>query len=88
MDEITGPLLIIQDDHNICLKLKDDHLPDNHASLVKRFKSDLKLPTSPFFPDDHCSKILLQLMTRGDKVIWELIDTIKTDDQWECTEII
>ena len=38
----------------------------------------LNLPTSPIFPENHWSKKLLQLMTREDKVIWDLIETIKT----------
>ena len=79
MEEITGPLLIISEEHNIALKFKDDHLPDDNANLLKRAKSDLKLPTSPTLPKNHCSKKLLQLMTREDKVIWDLIETIKTN---------
>ena len=78
MEDITGPLLIIPEEHNIALKVKDDHLPDDHASLVKSYKADLNLPTSPIFPENHWSKKLLQLMTREDKVIWDLIETIKT----------
>ena len=67
MEEITGPLLIISEEHNIALKFKDDHLPDDNANLLKRAKSDLKLPTSPILPKNHCSKKLLQLMTRKTK---------------------
>ena len=78
MDEVAGPLLIIEDEHNISLNFKDDHLPDDHANLLKRFKSDLNFSNSPLFPEDHCSKKLLQLMTRRDKGIWDLIDTLKT----------
>ena len=72
------PLLIIREEHNIALKFKDDHLPDNHAKLVKSYKVNLNLPSSPILPENHCSKKLLQLMTREDKVIWDLIETIKT----------
>ena len=79
IEEITGPLLIIPKGHNIALKFKDDHLPDDHANLLKNYKSDLKLPTSPILPENHCSKKHLQLMTREDKVIWALIETIKTN---------
>ena len=78
MEDITGPLFRIPEEHNIALKFKDHHLLDDHANLLKRFKAELKLPNSPLFPEDHCSKKLLQLMTREDKVICDLIDTIKT----------
>ena len=78
MDEIIGPLLIIPEENNISLKFKYDHLPDNHINLLKRFKFDLKLPKSPLYPEEHCSKKLLQLMTREDIVIWDLMDTIKS----------
>ena len=60
-------------------KFKDDHLSDDHANLFKRYKSDLKLPSSPILPENHCSKKLLQLMFREDKVIWDLIETMKTN---------
>ena len=33
---------------------------------------------SQIFPEDNCSKKLLQLMTRENKVIWYLIETIET----------
>ena len=88
MDLITSPLLTIPEEHNFSLKFKDEHLPDNQENLLKRFKSDLKLPNSPLFFEDHFSKKLLQLMTREDKVTWDLIDTIKPDDQWAFTETI
>ena len=79
MAEITGPLLIIPEEQKIALKFKDDHLPVDHANLLKRYKSDLILPTFPIFPKNHCSRKLRQLMTREDKVIWDLIETIKTN---------
>ena len=78
MEDFTGPLLIIPEEHNFALKFKDDHLPDDHAKLVKNYKADLNLPTSPILPENHCSKKLLQLMTREDEVIWDLIETLKT----------
>ena len=78
MNEITGPLLINPDEHVISLKFKDDHLPIDHANLMKKLKSDLQLPNAPLFCEDHCSKKLLQLMTREDKAIWDLMDTTKT----------
>ena len=79
MEQITGPSLIISEEHNIALKFKDDQLPDDHANLVKRYKSDSNLPTSPILHENHCSKKLLQLMTREDKVLWDLTETIKTN---------
>ena len=79
MEEITGSLLIIPEEHNIALKFKDDHLPHDHANLVRRYKSELKLPTSPILPKNHCSRKLLKLMIRENKVIWDLIETIKTN---------
>ena len=78
MEDITGILPISPEEHNIALKTKNDHLPDNHAKLVKSYKAELNLPTSPILPKNHCSKKLLQLMTREDKVIWDLIKTLKT----------
>ena len=88
MEDITGPRLIIPEERNISLKLKKDQIPDDHANLLKRFKAHLTLPNSPLLPKDYCSKRLLQLMTREDKIIWDLIDTKRPDDQWASTESI
>ena len=77
MEDFNGTQLIIPEEHNIALSFKDGHLPDDHANFLKSFKADLNPPSSPIFPEDHCSKKILQLMTREDKVIWDLIETIK-----------
>ena len=74
MKDITGHLLIIPEEYNIALKFKDDHLPDDHVN----FKAYLNLSNSPLFTENHCSKKYLQLITIENKVIWDLIDTIKT----------
>ena len=79
MNKFTEPLLIIPEEQNIALKFRDDRLSPDHASLVRRYKSDLNLPNSPIRPEKHCSKKLLQIMTREDKVLWDLIETIKTN---------
>ena len=79
MEEITGPLLIIPEEHNINLKNKNNHFPDDQTNLVKKYKSGSNLPTSLILPKNHCSKKLLQLMTREDKVLWDLIEKIKTN---------
>ena len=79
MDKVNEPLLIIPEEHNIALKFRDDLFSPNHADLVRRYKADLNLPISPICPENHCSKKLLQIMTREDKVLWELIETIKTN---------
>ena len=79
MDKLTEPLLIIPEEHNIALKFRDDRLSTDHANLVRRYKSDLKLPQSPILPENHCSKKFLQILTREDKVLWGLIETIKTN---------
>ena len=78
MVDIIGPLLSVPEEHNIALKSKDDHLPDDHVKLVKSYKADLNLPTSPILPENYCSMKLLQLMMREVKVMWDLIETIKT----------
>ena len=69
MEEITGSLLLIPEEHNFALIFKDNHFPDNYANLIKRYKLDLNIPTSPILPENHCSKKLLQLMTREDRVL-------------------
>ena len=45
---------------------------------MKSYKADLSLPLSPILPENHCSTKLLELMTRDDKMIWDLIETKKT----------
>ena len=67
MDKVNETLLIIPEEHNIALKLRDDRLPPDHADLVRRYKADLILPISPIRPENHCSKKLLQIITREDK---------------------
>ena len=79
MDKVNEPLLIIPEEHNIALKFRNDQLSPDHADLVRRYKADLNLPNSPIHPENHCSKKLLQIMTREDKVPWDLIETIKTN---------
>ena len=78
VERYCRPLLIIPEERNIPLKFKGDHLPDDHAKLVKSYKADLSLPLSPILPENHCSTKLLELMTRDDKKIWDLIETKKT----------
>ena len=77
MDKVSEPLMIIPEEHNIALKFRDDRHPPDHADLVRRYKVDLSLPISPIRPENHCSKKLLQIMTREDKVLWDLFETIK-----------
>ena len=77
MDKVNETLLIIPEEHNIALKFRDDRLPPDHADLLRRYKAELNLPNSPIRPEDHCSKKLPQIMTREDKVLWDLIETIK-----------
>ena len=79
MDKVTEPLLIIPEEHNIALKFRDDRLSPNHADFFRRYKSDLNLPNFPICPENHCSKKMLQIMTREDKVLRDLIETIKTN---------
>ena len=77
MDKVNEPLLIIPEEHNIALKFRDDRLPPDHADPLRRYKADLNIPNSPIRPENHCSKKLLQIMTKEDKVLWDLIETIK-----------
>ena len=79
MNEVNEPLLIIPEEHDIALKFRDDRLSPDHVVLVRRYKADLNLTISPIRPENHCSKKLLQIMTREDKVLWDLIQTIKTN---------
>ena len=79
MDKMNEPLLIIPEEHNIALKIRDERLSPDHADLVRRYNAALNLPNSPIRPENHCSKKLLQIMTREDMVMWYLIETIKTN---------
>ena len=79
MEEITGPLLVIPEEHNIYIKYKNNHFPDDQTNLVKKYKSGSNFPTSLILPKNHCSKKLLQLMIRKDEVLWDLIEKIKTN---------
>ena len=79
MDKVNEPLLIIPEEHIIARKFRDDRLSPDHADLVRRYNADLNLPNSPIRPENHCSKKLLQIMTRENKVLWDLIETIKTN---------
>ena len=80
MDKVNEPLLIIPEEHNIALKFKNDRLSPDHADLGLspdhgRYKADLNQLNSPIRPENHCSKKLLQIMTREDKVLLDLIET-------------
>ena len=75
MDKVNEPLLIIPEEHNIALKFKNYRLSPDHADLVGRYKADLNQLNSPIRPENHCSKKLLQIMTREDKVLLDLIET-------------
>ena len=66
------------EEHNIALKFKDDLLNNDHFNFLKRYKVNLSLPSSPIIPENHCSKKLLLIMTKDDKVLWDLITTLKT----------
>ena len=79
MDKVNEPLLIIPEEHNIALKFRDDLLSPDHADVVRIYKVDLSLPNSPIRAENHSSKKLLQVLTTEDKVLWVLIETIKTN---------
>ena len=79
IDKVNEPLLIIPEEHIIAIKFRDDRRSPDHADLLRRYKADLNLPNSPICPENHCSKKLLQIMTREDKVMWDLIETINTN---------
>ena len=85
----SDPRLMVQDwsakrsvpvpeEHNIALKFKDDLLNNDHFNLLKRYKANLSLPSSPIIPENHCSKKLIQIMTKDAKFLWDLITTLKT----------
>ena len=72
----SGPVL---EEHNIALKFKDDLIINNDPfNLLKRYRANLSLPSSPIIPENHCGKNLLQIMTQDDKVLWDLITALKT----------
>ena len=68
----------VPEEHNIALKFKDNLLNKDHLNLLKRYKANLSLPSSPIIPENQCSKKLLLIMTKDDKVLWYLITTLKT----------
>ena len=71
----SGP---VPEEHNIALKFKDDLINNDPFNLLKRYKGNLSLPSSPIIPENHCCKNLLQIMTQDDKVLWDLIRALKT----------
>ena len=87
--KFSDPLVIVPDwsakrsvpvpeEHNIALKYKDDLRNNDHFNLLKRYKANFSLPSSPLIAKNHCSKKLLQIMTKDDKFLWDLITTLKT----------
>ena len=70
-------LVPVPEEHNIALKFKDDILNNDHFNLMKRYKANLSLPSTPIIPEKHCSKNLLQIITKDDKDLWDLITTLK-----------
>ena len=69
-------LVIVPEDHNIVLNFKDDFLNNDHAALLKRYREKLSLPSSPLIPEIQRSRKLLQIMTKDDKTLWDLITTL------------
>ena len=89
LSNFSYPLVIVPDwtakrsvpvteERNIVLKFKDNLFNNDHFNLLKRYKANLSLPSSPIIPENYCSKDLLQIMTKDDKVLWDLITTLKT----------
>ena len=87
--KFSDPLVIVTDwsanrtvpvteKHNIALKLKDNLLNNDHFNVLKCYKANKSLPSSPIIPENHFSKELLQILTQDDKVLWDLIKTLKT----------
>ena len=60
------------------MKFKDDLLNNDHFNLLNRYKANLILPSSPIVPENHCSKKLIQIMTKDNKFLWDLITTLMT----------
>ena len=67
----------VSEQQNIALKIKGNLLNNAHFNLLKRYKVNLSLPSSPIIPENHCSKKLLQKITKDDKISWDLIITLK-----------
>ena len=57
----SGP---VPEKHNIALKFKDDLINNDPFNLLKRYKANLSLPSSPIIPENHCGKNFLQIMTK------------------------
>ena len=68
----------VPEEPNIDLKPKDNLLNNDHFNLLKRYKANLFLPFSPIIPENFCSKKLLHIMIRDDKVLWDLISTLNS----------
>ena len=77
----------VPEEHNIALKFKEDLLNNDHFNLLKRYKANLSLLSSPFIPENHCSKKLLQIKTKDDKILGDLITTLKTGRPLEIHEL-
>ena len=67
----------VSEQQNIALKIKDNLLNNAHFNLLKRYKVNLSLPSSLIIQENHCSKKLLQIITKDDKILWGLITTLK-----------
>ena len=81
--KLSDPLVIVPEKHNIALNFKDGLLNNDHLNLMKRFKASLSLRSSPIIPENHFSKKLLQVMTKDDKFLMDLITTLKTGRPWK-----
>ena len=73
----SKPLVIVPEEHNIALKFEDEALYNDHSALSKQYKANLSLPSSPLLLENHCSKKLHQIMTKDDKILWDLITALK-----------
>ena len=69
-------LVIVPEENNIVLNFKDDFLNNDRAALLKRYKENLSLPSSPLIPKVQRSRKLIQIMTKDDKMLWDLITTL------------
>ena len=74
--KISELFVIVPEEHNISLNCKDEPLNIDVAALLKRSKAILSLPL-PLIPENYCSKQLLQILTKDNKILWDLITTLK-----------
>ena len=88
MEETTGPLFIISEEHNNSVKFEDNHLPDDHVNLLNILQIKFETTQFPIISRRALFKETTPDNEEGRQINLGFNRRHKIEDQWAFMEAI